>query len=346
MRQGKWWIVCGLAALLAGCQQPPAEEPTSSATTPEAGVTSPIKIGFLVKQPEEPWFQNEWKFAQEAADTLGFELIKIGTTDGEKVLAAIDNLHAQGAQGFVICTPDVKLGPAIAAKAKANEMKVFSVDDRFVNADGSFMDTPYMGISASEIGKMVGEALYAEMIKREWPMDETAAMGITLEELDTAKARTDGASEALVAAGFPTEQIHIGALTGKAEVSNALDAANIVLTQNPDSKHWLVFGMNDESVLGGVRALEGRGFKADETIGIGIGGSTGMVDWEKSEPTGFFAAVLISPKRHGYETAEMMYHWIKDGTEPPAATFTSGIMIHRDDYQQIMKDQGLLDDAS
>ena len=72
------------------------------------------KIGFLVKQPEEPWFQLEWKFAQQAADEKGFDLIKIGAPDGEKALAAIDNLAAQGAQGFVICTPDVRLGPAIA----------------------------------------------------------------------------------------------------------------------------------------------------------------------------------------------------------------------------------------
>jgi hypothetical protein len=33
-----------------------------------------IKIGFLVKQPEEPWFQLEWKFADQAAKDLGFTL--------------------------------------------------------------------------------------------------------------------------------------------------------------------------------------------------------------------------------------------------------------------------------
>lgn len=344
MRAGRWWLVVGLTGLLAGCQTAaPPPEVESPAEPPPQAQTGPVKIGFLVKQPEEPWFQNEWKFAQQAADELGFELITIGAADGEKVMAAIDNLAAQGAQGFVICTPEVKLGPAIVAKADTLGLKVLSVDDRFVNADGSFMDTPYMGISAKEIGKMVGEALYAELLTRQWPMDQTAAMGITKQELDTARERTDGATEALVAAGFPQHQIHVGSLRGKAEVATAFDAASILLTQHPEPKHWLVFGMNDESVLGGVRALEGRGFKADDIIGIGIGGTTGMVDWEKAEPTGFFAAVLISPKRHGYETAEMMYHWIVDGTAPPAATFTSGVMIHRDDYQQIMKEQGLME---
>ena len=29
-----------------------------------ATADEPIKIGFVVKQPEEPWFQDEWKFAE------------------------------------------------------------------------------------------------------------------------------------------------------------------------------------------------------------------------------------------------------------------------------------------
>ena len=52
----------------------------------------------LVKMPEELWFQNEWKYAQRCADKYGFELIKIGTPDGEKVLSAIDNL-TKGSSG-------------------------------------------------------------------------------------------------------------------------------------------------------------------------------------------------------------------------------------------------------
>jgi hypothetical protein len=41
--------------------------------------------GFIVKQPEEPWFQLEWKFANQAANEFGFELIKIGAPDGAKL---------------------------------------------------------------------------------------------------------------------------------------------------------------------------------------------------------------------------------------------------------------------
>ena len=94
-----------------------------------------MKIGFLVKQPEEPWFQNEWTFAQQCADKNGFELIKIGVPDGEKALSAIDNLAAQGAQGFVICTPNVRIGPAIVAKARQQKGSIFWGDETGLRSD-------------------------------------------------------------------------------------------------------------------------------------------------------------------------------------------------------------------
>lgn len=34
-----------------------------------AQAADPVKIGFLVKQPEEPWFQDEWKFAEVSRRT-------------------------------------------------------------------------------------------------------------------------------------------------------------------------------------------------------------------------------------------------------------------------------------
>ena len=76
---------------------------------PFAHAADEIKIGFLVKQAEEPWFQDEWKFAEMAAKEKGFKIVKIGTPSGDKLLSAIDNLAAQHAQGFIVCVPDVKL---------------------------------------------------------------------------------------------------------------------------------------------------------------------------------------------------------------------------------------------
>ena len=323
------------AFLFAGCSKK-SEAPATSAS---AGA---VKIGFLVKQPEEPWFQFEWQGAEAAAQKHQFQLVKRGVQDGEKVLAAIENLAASGAKGFVICTPDVRLGPAIVAQAKVRGLKVIAVDDRFVGADGKFMtDVPYMGMSASAIGQDQGKALYAEMQRRQWPLEETGVCVVTFEELDTARERTDGAITALKAAGFPADRI-FKTPQKTTDVPGSFDAVNVLLTQKPAIKRWLVSGMNDTAVLGAIRATEQRGLDAEHVIGVGINGTDCIDELRKAKPTGFFGSMLVSAPQEGYRTAEMLYQWIKDGTPPPPDTRTQGILITRANFEEVLRREGII----
>jgi L-arabinose transport system substrate-binding protein len=303
------------------------------------------KIGFLVKMPEASWFQTEWKFADQAGQDLGFEVIKIGVQDGEKVLNAIDNLAAQGAKGLVICTPDTKLGPAIMTKAKALNLKVLAVDDQFVKADGTPMtDVPYLGISARKIGESVGETLYQEMTRRGWKASETGAMAITLNELQTSRDRTDGTKAALIRLGFPAANIYEGAQKQPGDVETGFNAASTIITQHNSVKNWLIYSLAEDCVIGGVRALEGRGYKTPNILGVGIGGATIAInEFKKATENGFYGTILLAAKVHGYETAKMMYLWISKGTVPPMETRTAGTLITRANYVQVMKDNGLED---
>ena len=312
------------------------------ASAPAFAADEPVKIGFVVKQAEEPWFQDEWKYAEQAAKEKGFILVKIAAPDGGTVLTAIDNLKSQHAQGFIICTPDVKLGPSIVAKAKIDKLKLMTVDDRLVDGSGKPIESvPHMGISASKIGEQVGQAIADEIKKRGWKPEETGALRISYDQLPTAKDRTDGAIAALTAAGFPKANV-INAPEAKTDTENAFNAANIAITQNPKYKHWIAFGLNDEAVLGAVRAAEGRNFRADNMIGVGIGGSkSALNEFDKAQPTGFFGSVLISPKRHGYETSVNMYEWIKNDKAPPPLTLTTGKLITRANAAEVRKEMGL-----
>lgn len=329
----------GLVALGSGC----SKSADASKTTDAPAKAGAVKIGFLVKQPEEPWFQLEWKFAESAAKDLGFTLVKIGAGDGEKVLSAIDNLAAGGAQGFVICAPDTRLGQAIVTKAKAAKLKLIAVDDQFIGADGQPMkNVHYLGISARKIGESVGQTLAAEMKRRGWTAADTAVCAMTFDELATAKERTDGAIDALIAAGFPKDRI-FKAPQRTSDIPGALDAANTLLTQQPTVKHWLVCGNNDNGVLGAVRALEGRNIAPENAVAIGINGTDCIVELEKPKPTSFFGSMLLSAKAHGYQTSEMMHKWIKDGVEPPLDTRTVGVLITRENFRQVLKEQGVRD---
>ena len=306
-----------------------------------AHAADPVKIGFLVKQAEEPWFQDEWKYAEQAARDKGFTLVKIGIPNGEKMIAAIDNLGAQQAHGFVICAPDVKLGGAVARAAKRQNMKVISVDDRLVDGAGKpIAGIPHMGISGYAIGTQVGQALAAEMQARGWKVSETGALRIAFDQLPTGRERTMGAADALKAAGLPAANVFDAPQT-KTDTESAYNAANIAFTKHANIKHWVTFGINDEAVMGAVRAAEGRGLRADAVIGVGIGGSkTAVNEFTKPAATGFFGTVMISARRHGYDTAANLYEWIAHNKVPPAETLTAGILMTRANQAKVRAEMG------
>ncbi|MCC7434847.1 MAG: substrate-binding domain-containing protein [Methanoregulaceae archaeon] len=339
------WLLFGIVAMLfvigCGSKGGDATAPSGDGT---ASSGEKVKIGFLVKSATEPWFQTEWKFADEAAAKYGFELIKQEVKDAEKVSSAIDELAVKGAKGVIICTPDPKLGTLIVDKCKEKGLKLMSVDDRLEGPDGQpLTDVPHVGISARDIGKSVGQALVDEMKKRGWNLSEVGAIAVSLDTLQTARERTEGAMEILTANGFDATRIWKAPWknAASADIPNALDAANIVLTQQPGVKYWIGFSSNDDGVLGIVRATEQRGIKAENVIGVGINGTSGVDDLKKTPPTGFFASILLSPRKHGYETAELMYKWVTEGTEPAKETWTSGTLITRENFEEEMKKEGL-----
>jgi len=70
-------LMCAFIATWFGCSKQTSDK---------------ITIGYIVKQPDQPWFQNEWKFAQQAADQYGFDLEKWEAKTAQKVVADIDRL--------------------------------------------------------------------------------------------------------------------------------------------------------------------------------------------------------------------------------------------------------------
>ncbi|WP_447527698.1 arabinose ABC transporter substrate-binding protein [Vreelandella sp. TE19] len=301
-----------------------------------------VTIGFIVKKPEQAWFINEQRAATEVGEELGFEVVRLGGEDGQQVLSAIDNLYAQGAQGFVICPPDVRLGPAIMNRANQYDMKVITVDDQFVNSSGEPMaDVPHLGMSGTKIGRQVGEAIAAEMQARGWDSEQVAALRITNNELPTAVERTDGATQALLEAGFPEENI-FDAPQQSTDTNGAFSAASPVLSQRGGYEHWVIYALNEESVLGGVRATEQYGLAAEDVIGVGINGSgAAFAEFSRNNPTGFHGTVAVSSTMHGRQTAEDLYYWVSEDREPEANTETTGTLMTRDNWEEVREELGL-----
>jgi ABC-type sugar transport system substrate-binding protein len=200
---------------------------------------------------------------------------------------------------------------------------------------------PYLGISAGDIGKSVGQAIVGEAKKRGWNLSEVGAAVLTVDEIESCKQRTDGASEALTAAGLPAANFFREAWKKPQQLPTAMDAATNLITKHPEIKKWVAYSSNDDGVLGFVRAAEQRSIAAESVIGIGINGTSGKEDLKKATPTGFHASVLLSARTHGFNTAEAMYQWIKDNKIPAKETYTKGTLIDRTNFKEKLAAEGI-----
>ncbi|MGF6957422.1 ABC-type sugar transport system substrate-binding protein [Paraburkholderia youngii] len=115
-----------------------------------------------------------------------------------------------------------------------------------------------------------------------------------------------------------------------------------VLAQHPNIKKWVIFALNEESVLGGVRATEQLHIPGTDVIGVGINGAgEAFAEFQKKEPTGFYGTIAVSSTNHGKESTENLVEWIKDGKQPPADTQTTGKLMVRSNWQDVRKELGI-----
>src|SRR5260370_31754340 len=152
-------------------------------------------------------------------------------------------------------------------------MKFVTVDDRLVDPPGKPLpNVPHRGNSAFKIGNQVGTAISEEMKRRGWKPEEVGALRITNYELPTAKLRTDGATESLLAGGFKKENI-FDAPQKTTDDEGGFNASSPVLAQHPNIKKWVIYAINEETVLGAVRATEQLRIASADVIREGIKGA-------------------------------------------------------------------------
>lgn len=312
----------------------------------------PVRIGFLVQQARQPDCQDEWRFAEQAAQDKGVALLKVALAPGAALRAAVQALSAQGAQGLIVCGPEGALGGTLLRSAGNGGLKVMAMNeaapDSAAPAPAAPPNVARMRASDYQVGLQVGQALVREIRARGWSMAEIGALRLSQDQAPSARERCRGVATILRAAGLPPANM-VDAPVGKGEgdgdavYTAAFHAADAALAARPERlRHWLAFGMNDDIVLGAVRAAEKHGLHGDGLIGIGIGGGKPALDeFSRPVPTGFFGTILIGPRRDGYESTLLMMKWIKEDHVPPDFRLGGGTLMTRTNLASLRAQYGL-----
>lgn len=284
-----------------------------------------IKIGYINKMGDHPWFVAEVAGAAEAAKAGGAEFVNQDVQfNADLTITTLDTMIGDGVDGIAVVVPDRALGPVVAARAAKAGIPLIAVDDDIEDKEGN--PVPYVGLNAFAIGERVGESLAGFYKESGWNKDSVGIASIEDRKADTCMQRNGGAEKALLANSDLTEVQIIRAAYDNTMV-NAIDVMTTTLTANPQYENWIFFACNDDGVIGAARAMENSGYPAEAGIGVGIDGSRACDAFGNGRESAFKGTMWLNPANHGRKAVELLLTAIKDGTALPPATYSDPELV-------------------
>ncbi|MBV8564228.1 MAG: substrate-binding domain-containing protein [Methylobacteriaceae bacterium] len=291
-----------------------------------------VKIGYINKMGEHPWFVAEVGGAKSKASQLGVTLMTQDVQfNADLTLTTFDTMVGDGVKAIAIVVPDKALGPVVAEKAAKAGIKLIAVDDDIYTSDKKMV--PYIGMNAEAIGRQVG-AEEARLYKSlGWDKFNDVRIGsIEDQKADTCMRRNRGAEAAFFEAVPNFDKKNIIHIPYDNPMESAIENVTTTLTANPDVKHWIFYSCNDDGVLGGVRATENQGIPSENVIGVGIDGSRSCGLFGEGKPTGFRGSMYIDSAKEGATAVELLYNSIKDSKPLPETTYVTADLITLDTF--------------
>ncbi|MBN9070274.1 MAG: substrate-binding domain-containing protein [Rhizobiales bacterium] len=291
-----------------------------------------IKLGYINKMGDHPWFVREVQGAKDKAKELGVELLVQDVQfDSNLAVTTFDTYVGDGVKGIAVVVPDRALGPVVAEKAATAKIALVAVDDDIKASDGK--PVPYIGLNALDIGKQVGTEI-ARLVKEDgWDADLSKVKVGSVEDqkADTCMQRNKGAQEALFAA-YPDLRSRMVSIPYDNTMVNAIDVVSTTLTGNPDAEKWIFFSCNDDGVLGSVRATENAGIDPKNVIGIGIDGSRSCEALGAGKPTGFRGTMWIDSAKSGAAAVQVLYDQVKNGKEIAEISYVDPTLVNASNF--------------
>ena len=325
---------CGGAATTQAPQATQAPS-VSEATNAPAAAAKPLLVA-INKSADQQYFIDLQNSFVDTATGLGADAKKFDAKlDPNLGVSLVNDAISAGAKGIAITVPDQTIGPAIAKAAKDAGVTLIATDDSIKDADGN--PVPFVGFDGKDMGKKVGEAAAKLLTDSNWLGDSSKQVGVLSVEVQTLSVcndRTDNEKAAIIAAGVPEANVFSVPYTG--ETLSAQDAAGPIITAHPEITNWIVFGCNDEGVLGTLNALATAGASPDNIIGVGLGAYEACKPCAASQPSGFKAALFISGLDVGKTAATVLYDAVVNGKTPPAASYAPTTIVDPSNYSTVM----------
>jgi len=229
------------------------------AALPE-GFQVPATVTHITNYGVHEWYQNLTKGEAARAQEHGIEFNQVDANlDLQASLAAVQEVASQ--VDVVNFTPvnEEASGPTITQVAQESGKPIICESSP---TDGC---TTLVSIDDYAAGFKVG--VWAGEYATENFDGEARVLDVGLPALTTTVARSTGFADGLMSV-LPEAEI-VAAVDGQGLKDEAVQVAGDALTANPDVN--IIFGINDDSALGGLQAFESQGGDTANLLVVGFG---------------------------------------------------------------------------
>ncbi|HUV29676.1 MAG TPA: substrate-binding domain-containing protein [Acidobacteriota bacterium] len=312
----RWGIAALLvAALGAGCGNDASQKEGSA--QPE-GQEAAVTIGVSLLTRTHPFYQDLEAGLREAAEAAGFELlVTAGEFDVAKQKDQVHDFIVRDVNAIIVCPCDSKsIGTAVRAANDAG-IPVFTADIACL-AEGVKI------VSHVASDNVAGGRLAARALAE--ALGETGKVAIIDHpEVESVIQRVRGFEEEIAR----HENIRIVAkLSGHGVKDQAFRTAEDVLQTHPDLGG--IFGINDDSALGALAAVE----KAGRAGRVMIVGFDAVPEAREAIKAGkIHADVIQMPKQIGRKTIEAIRTYISGGEVAPSILIPCGLFTQTDTHE-------------
>lgn len=327
-RRGRW-VRPGIAMLavaslaLSGC---------GAASKSDSGKT---KFGLVSQLSIGSYFAVEAKGAKARAKKLGVDLSVVDAgQDTAKQINMSKSLITSGVDALAIVPSNTDIGPRVSALTKRAGIPLVASDSPLKDSSGKAV--PFVGLNQVESGTQVGEILSREFLKRGWKPAETLYADVEASELQVCVQRTDASVAAFEKAvpGYGSKNVVKVPYDGTP--GTATTAMRAAITAHPEAKHWVVSSCNDDGVVGAMRALQAKGAKADQVLGVGLGGDLACQLYKtpylaKSIPF----STYLDPASIGATVVQTMYDIVVKKKAAPAKVYVPTPEMNAGNFQRL-----------
>jgi len=269
-----------------------------------------VTIGASLLTQTHVFYQDMVAAMEDEAEEQGFKLvIQYAEFDGRRQNEQMDTFVLQRLDAIIVSPTDsAGITPAVNA-ARAKDIPVFTVD---IAAQGADI-VSHIASDNVQGGRVIGEYLAGLL-------DGKGRVAIIDHPTtESVQERVRGFEEAL--APYPDIAI-VQRVPGNGQRDKALKAAQDLLQANPDLD--AIFGINDDSALGALAALESAGLQ-DKIVIVGYDGTPEARE-TIAAGTALKADAVQFPKRIGHKAIKIIAAHLRGEPVPEVAPVEVGFI--------------------